>query len=91
MIFNFVSNDSELFKHILWLLRCQFEHNTLCMTLSDHLNVLIFAFRQRPRDLSKHLLEDKARALTKKFGLDFEGFVDNLFTTNPLADGELYF
>lgn len=91
LVFNFVANDSEQFKKILWLLRCQFQHNTLCLAVRQHLNILIFAFKQRPKELNKTRLLDKAQALTKDFELDFEGFVENLFTTNPLADGELYF
>lgn len=91
LVLNFISEDSELFKEILWILRCQFKQATLCMTVTHHTNILIFAFRQKPNDINRKALQIRAKELTPHFELDFSGFVDNLFATNPCSDDKLFF
>lgn len=89
LVMNFVSPDANLFRTTLRILRQQFDHATLCLTVPNYLNIVIFAFKQRPGSLQRQALATGAKPLAKQFELDFEGYIENLFTTNPTVDGEL--
>ena len=49
---NLLTSDAETFKHILWLIRQRFDRSTLCLTIPDHVNIIVFAFKQRPAELT---------------------------------------
>jgi spermidine synthase len=88
-ITNLITNNTEVFKDILWKTRQQFQQLTLCMTIPEHDNILIFAFKQKPTQIKRGELMLKARTLSTHYALDFESFVDNIFSNNPLDKGEL--
>jgi len=88
---NLISNDADQFKQILWLIRQQFDHSTLCLTIAGHLNIVIFAFKKRPCEVNQSALLEKAEQLKQQFGLDVKEWAIQLFSTNPTADGELIF
>ena len=88
-IINLITDDAEIFKDILWKIRRQFQQLTLCMTIPQHNNILIFAFKQKPTRINRDKLTDKAHTLSARYELDFESFVENIFSSNPLTKGEL--
>jgi len=91
LILNVISNDADTFKHILQMIRQQFNHLTLCLSVPDHLNIIVFAFKQRPAQLSRPALLEKATLLQQQFGLELQPWTRQLFANNPTADGELIF
>lgn len=88
---NLITSDADKFRQILWLLRQQFNRSTLCLTVPGHLNIIIFAFKQRPTELNQAALLNSAEQLKQKFGLDLDEWITQLFSTNPTEDGELIF
>lgn len=88
---NLLTNDANKFKQILWLIRQQFDHSTLCLTVPGHINIIIFAFKKRPTQLNQSALMHKAEQLKQTSGLELEEWTTQLFATNPTAEGELIF
>ncbi len=91
LVMNLLTNNADEFKSIVWKIRRRFKQQTLCLNIPQHGNIIILAFKQRPDTLEHASLSRHAAALTSTFELDFNALVENLFTTNPLADGELCF
>lgn len=91
LILNLLTNDADIFKHILWMLREQFDRSTLCLSVPQHRNIVVFAFKQRPTDLRLEKLQEKAEELSKRYELNFSEWTTQLFSTNPTVDGELIF
>lgn len=91
LIVNLLTNDADIFRNILWLIRQQFDRSTLCLTVPEHMNVIVFAFKQRPCELRLELLQKKAEELGKRYELNFSEWAQQLFSINPTADGELIF
>lgn len=91
LVLNLLTNDAEKFRHILWQVRQQFNHSTLCLTVPGHINIIVFAFKKRPTELNQPALLHKAEQLKQKFGLELEEWATQLFSTNPTEDGELIF
>lgn len=91
LILNLLTTDAETFKKLLWMIRQQFHRSTLCLTVPDHINVIVFAFKQRPTEHTLPTLLKKAELLNQRFELDFTGWARQLFSTNPVVDGELIF
>lgn len=91
LVMNLITDDAETFKTILRRLRRQFDCATLCLTVPDHTNIIVFAFRQRPTRLTLPALSQQAVQLSKQFELDFTGWARQLFSTNPTEGGELIF
>ncbi len=91
LIVNLITNNADTFRNILWHMRQQFDRSTLCLTVPQHLNVIVFAFKQRPGEVGLASLQQKAEELSKRFELDFSEWAQQLFSTNPTADGELVF
>ncbi len=91
LIVNLLTNDADTFRKILWLMRQQFARSTLCLTVPQHLNVIIFAFKQRPVQLSLGSLKENAEELGKRYELDLFEWTQLLFSSNPTVDGKLVF
>ncbi len=91
LVINLITDDAATFKAILRRLRRQFDCATLCLTVSGHINIIVFAFRQRPARLTLPALSEQAVQLSKQFELDFAGWARQLFSTNPTEGGELIF
>jgi spermidine synthase len=89
MVINLIAQNADQFRHVLWEIRQRFERNTLCLTVPDHNNVIIIAFKKKPTLLTQSTLLKKGNKLSADYGLDFSAVVGNLFVTNPLANDEL--
>ena len=88
LVLNLLTNDADKFRQTLWLIRQQFDHSTLCLTVPGHTNIIIFAFKKRPTQLNLPALMLKAEQLSE---LELEEWTTQLFSTNPTAGGELIF
>ncbi len=91
MVINLLINHSQELHTLLRKIRQQFQQLTLCLTVTGYKNVIVVAFCQPPSTLDRAGLMQRAAELSPKFGLSFEALVENLFRTNPLAGGELFF
>ncbi len=89
LVLNLLTDDEDEFRSILWKIRRCFHTLTLCMKVPGHKNTLLLAFKCRPQEILYSDLQQRSKALSEKYELDFNEFVDNLFTTNPLQKGEL--
>ncbi len=91
MVINLLINHGQELHTLLRKIRQQFHHLTLCLTVPGYKNVIVIAFRQSPTTLDRAGLLQRATELSPRFGLSFTQMVENLFITNPLAGGELFF
>lgn len=91
MVINLLINHGQELHTLLRKIRQQFQQLTLCLTVPGYKNVIVIAFRQPPGTLDRAGLMQRAAELSPRFGLNFEAMVENLFHTNPLARGELFF
>ncbi|MFC1750408.1 methyltransferase domain-containing protein [Pseudomonadota bacterium] len=88
---NLLTNDEREFKSILWQIRRRFKQQTLCLTVPLYNNIVVLAFKKRPHELNQAALSNRATSISSEFGINFSRLVENLFATNPLNGGELYF
>ncbi len=91
MVVNLLISHAQELHTILRKIRQQFHHLTLCLTVPGYKNVIVIAFRQSPTALDRAGLLQRATELSPRFGLNFAQMVENLFITNPLAGGKLFF
>ncbi len=91
LILNLLTSNADKFKQTLWLIRHQFDHSTLCLTIPGHTNIIIFAFKKRPAELEQTALLHKAKQLKQTTELELEGWATQFFATNPTENGELIF
>jgi len=91
LVLNLLTSDAEKFRFILWLIRQQFDHSTLCLTVPGYNNIIIFAFKKRPTELNQPALLHKAEQLKQQYGLELGEWARQLFSSNPTAGGELIF
>lgn len=89
MVLNLITEDADLFRNILWDIRQTFARHTLCLSVPDHNNVIIAAFKQKPALRTQAELLAQAQAISPSYDLNFSAIVDNLFATNPLEDNQL--
>ncbi|NOZ51938.1 MAG: hypothetical protein GXP08_02160 [Gammaproteobacteria bacterium] len=89
LVANVVVDDEKAFTSILAKVRHQFQQRTLCVPVPDHKNIIILAFKQKPRHLNRVALDDIAVRLSPYFDLDLALIIDEIFKVNPKKDGVL--
>lgn len=89
LIINLLTDDAATFQSILRMIRSSFDRATLCLSVPDHTNIIIFAFEQRPAPLALPTLMEQAAQLSERFELELGDWTRQLFSTNPTNDGEL--
>lgn len=91
VVLNLLTTEAETFRAVLWHLRQQFDRATLCLSVPDQGNIIIFAFRRRPSAVKQPALRKRAAELREILDLDLNAWAQQLFSTNPTAGGELLF
>ncbi len=86
---NLLVRDAEHFATILQAIRRAFSAGSLCATLENYTNIVVYAFRQPPPELSLKGLRQRAHELRGGYPLDFPAFVKNLNRNNLSQDGQL--
>jgi len=89
MALNVLTDDAEEFRDIVMKVRQHFNYLSLCLKVSEQKNIIIFGFNKRPKQIDQSSLHKKANQLSHQYELGFDGFVKELFNTNPLENGEL--
>ena len=87
IVFNLVTTKSEDFLKHLKNIRAVFSKQTLCLSVPGHLNVIIFAFKQPPKFRNKEHIKSRLEDLTKKWGLEFDQIIQQVFEENSLGSG----
>jgi len=89
MALNVITDDPEMFRDIVLKVRQSFNYLSLCLKVPGHKNIIIFGFNKKPKQKGRNSLYKKAKQLSHQYELDFDNFVEELFNTNPLENGEL--
>ncbi len=85
---NLLVRDSEHFATVLRAIRQAFPAGSLCATLENYTNILVYAFKRPPPVLSVKGLRQRAHDLRADYPLDFAAFVKNLKRNNLSHDGQ---
>jgi len=80
-------DDARSFTQALSNIRKVFDRQTLCLSVPDHKNIIIFAFKRLPQNCSLQDLAGRIKPLTDFWGLDFSAFVEQLKKDNPENNG----
>jgi spermidine synthase len=83
---NLLVEDEQHFLSVMSRLRRCFDRRTLCLPVAGCRNIVVFAFKQSPAELSRAVLTARASVLEPAYGLRLQGMVNALFATNP-SDG----
>jgi len=83
---NLLVNDASEFLAALTTIRRVFERRTLCLSLTDHRNIVVFAFNQLPDALPPFSAEQLAQQ-EKKWPIDCATFYAQMCIDNPPGSG----
>jgi spermidine synthase len=86
---NLLVDDSRAFKRFLAAVRQAFDRRTLCLSVPDHRNLVVFAFTAAPRYRRAEDLAARAVELQAVWGLEFAEFLARLLEDNPPGSGVL--
>jgi len=84
---NLIPNDAADFMQQLAHIRQVFDARTLCLSVPEHRNVLVFAFAQRPEFGDYTQLHEVAKPLIQQWGLPFDEFLNRMIQENPTGSG----
>ncbi|HHJ35755.1 MAG TPA: hypothetical protein ENJ87_08305 [Gammaproteobacteria bacterium] len=87
LVMNLLVSDAQSFAQILFSIRKIFGHRTLCLTVPDHKNIVIFAFNQQPKYASSDMLSLRLKPLAGIWKLDFMSLLQRLKNDNPSGSG----
>ena len=77
-----VRNENEALE-LLKLIRTAFNRKTLCLSVGQHMNLIVLAFKHDPQVISIAQLRTIATRLSPGLAIDFEALVDNIIVCNP--------
>ena len=80
-------DDAQSFTQALSNIREVFDRQTLCLSVPNHRNIIIFAFKQPPQNCSLQELSRRIAQLSDIWGLDFFAFIEQLKKDNPGNNG----
>ena len=84
---NLLVTDAKSFNDKLTMIRTVFKRKTLCVSVPDHKNIVVFAFKARPEYSEKEQLELRVDYLTGLCGFDFSVLLNQLYKDNPKGSG----
>ena len=87
LVMNLLVTDAQSLSRTLKIIRETFARRTLCLTVPDHKNIVVFAFNQQPRYHSKNEINSRISQLAEKWQLDFYSLLDQLLKDNPEGSG----
>lgn len=68
---------------LLKLIRESFQRRTLCLSVDQHMNLVVLAFKQIPQTIRLSKLQTIASRLSATMDIDFIDQLNNIITTNP--------
>jgi len=86
---NFLVDDAAALSRSLMQLRQVFNGKTVCLTVPDFKNIVVFAFNQSPPYRSRKDMQSRVVMLSESWGVDFAPLLQQLFDDNPVGSGVL--
>ncbi|VAW53103.1 hypothetical protein MNBD_GAMMA06-1964 [hydrothermal vent metagenome] len=80
-------DNAQSFTQALVAIRKVFKRQTLCLSVPDHKNIIIFAFNKPLINYSVKKLTTRVKKLTEIWGLEFPVFIEQLKNDNPDNNG----
>ena len=83
LVINLLVTDANSFNHKLKSIREVFERKTLCVSVPEHQNIVVFAFNKKPLYKTPGQLTAHAKDLIAYWGLDFQSMLKQIQKDNP--------
>lgn len=87
LVINIIQESAEKFASALWNIRQTFDLRTVCLSVPEHRNILVFAFNGVPQHSDLETLERRIPHLTDQWGLEFQQFWQRMKELNPRNSG----
>ena len=87
VVFNFLVPDGDALLNSLRNIRKVFDRKTVCLTVPDYRNIVVFAFKNAPLYRDIKTLKQRARYLEQRWALDFRNMLDQIYKDNPSGSG----
>ena len=84
---NLLLTDTHSLSETLSRTRKIFERRTLCVSVPDHRNIILFAFNHHAESDTINDLKIRAENLTNVWGVDFSTLLDQVLHDNPEGSG----
>jgi len=83
LVINLLVSNAQSFSQSLASIRKIFELKTICLTVPNHKNIVVFAFNKYSYSYSDIELNSQAVALSEIWGVDFSVMCERLRSDNP--------
>jgi len=87
LVLNIIPKDAEVFSKALWNIRQAFDLYTVCISVPEHKNILVFAFNGSPQYSDISMLDQRVPTLIQQWGLEFDQFLIRMKEINPRGSG----
>jgi len=82
---NLLVNDAQSFQQSLITIRKIFKRQTVCLTVPDHKNIVVFAFNNQTKEYSSAAVKSQIVSLSQTWGIDFDALFKQLQSDNPVG------
>ena len=89
VVFNVLVEGEQSFKWLLQQVRQVFKRQTVCLSVPDHRNIMVLAFRGPPQYPHVDQINQRLPELEVKWGLEFGEFLVQMSKDNPASSGVL--
>lgn len=89
LVFNLMTSEASIFSQQLQNIREAFERRTLCLSVPNHKNIIVFAFNQPASFHTIDELKLRLRVAKDDWGIDFKTQLEQLRNDNPIGSGVL--
>jgi spermidine synthase len=86
LIINLITESEQKFTRFLANLRQIFNKQTLCMSIPEHQNIMLYGFR-KPTRIDQAKLVPKIPPLTEQWQIEFSTFLAQMMNDNPTHQG----
>ena len=83
---NLIVRDAQAFLESLAVIRQVFDKQTVCLSLTEHKNILVYAYNH-PCQLTKQEIEQRLPKLQDDWQVEFDGFYRHMLKDNPAGSG----
>jgi spermidine synthase len=87
LVLNIIPENVEQITQALWNIRQAFDQTTVCISVPEHKNILVFAFNGIPQYCNRSTLDQRVPTLKKQWGLEFDQFLMRMKAINPRGSG----
>lgn len=84
---NLLVADAASFSQTLTVIRKVFDRQTLCLSIPDHDNIIVFAFNKEPMYRSVDALQARIKKLSAHWEIDYLTLLNRIQHENPTGSG----